>query len=229
MKFTLCFLIALLPGQAAVTSFSADKADSGSWNKILGAVGISESKQAQASIVVAGETAGADVARLAGDHILILIGNSAAAAQLGVQSTAVALNIRHICDTHAPQMEIIWEQPAATHITTVPSDFKIFATEKWKGSPVLAGKKTAHGAILWLATSPGPSGIERYPYLIQALSDLGLQLPAETTNLWAFFDSSYRIRADVDYLAAAGARPVSACFTLPPGTMSTPIRFKTLF
>ena len=67
---------------------------------------------------------------------------------------------------------------------------------------MLAGKRTAHGAVLWMATQPGPTGIERYPYVIQALSDLGLELPAQTTNLWAFFDSSYRIRADSDYLAA---------------------------
>jgi hypothetical protein len=36
---------------------------------------------------------------------------------------------------------------------------------------------------------------------MQALVDLGLDLPLHATNLWAFFDSSYRIRADVDYLA----------------------------
>ena len=52
-----------------------------------------------------------------------------------------------------------------------------------------------------MATDPGSSGIERYPYLMQALVDLGLDLPLHATNLWAFFDSSYRIRADVDYLA----------------------------
>ncbi len=66
---------------------------------------------------------------------------------------------------------------------------------------MLAGKRTAHGAILWMATEPGESGIERYPYLLQALVDLGLPMDVRTTSLWAFFDSSYRIRADVDYLA----------------------------
>ncbi|MBV9674748.1 MAG: hypothetical protein JO185_00320, partial [Acidobacteriaceae bacterium] len=48
---------------------------------------------------------------------------------------------------------------------------------------------------------PGPSGSERYPYLLQAAADLGLELPLRATQLWAFFDSAYRIRADVDYLA----------------------------
>ena len=202
MKFALCLLIAVLPVYPAATTFTAQKTDSLSWGKILGAVGISESKQAQASIVVAAEGAGEDVARIAEDRILILVGNSAAAAKFGIENTTEPLSIRQICDTHAPQMQIIWQRAADLHSAKVPADFRVFATEKWKGSPVLAGKKTAHGAVLWMATQPGPSGIERYPYLLQALSDLGLELPAQTTNLWAFFDSSYRIRADVDYLAA---------------------------
>jgi hypothetical protein len=98
-------------------------------------------------------------------------------------------------------MQVIWEAAEKVSATGVPADFQVFATEKWKGIPVLAGKRTSHGAVLWMATNPGVSGIERYPYLLQALSDLGLEMPARSTNLWAFFDSSYRIRADSDYLA----------------------------
>jgi hypothetical protein len=98
-------------------------------------------------------------------------------------------------------MQIIWQQPVEIAKVQMPADFTVYATERWKGAPVLAGKKTENGAILWIATPPGPSGIERYPYLMQALVDLGLDLPLHATNLWAFFDSSYRIRADVDYLA----------------------------
>jgi hypothetical protein len=204
MKFAFCSLLLLmvsLPVQAAATAFTVRNTGSAAWGKILGSVGISEGKAPQASIVIAGESAPEDSARLAADHILVLIGNGPAAAQIGIQSTSETLSIRQICDTHATAMQIIWEQPADTHVSRVPLDFQVFATERWKGSPVLAGKKTAHGAVLWMATEPGPTGIERYPYVIQALSDLGLELPAQTSDLWAFFDSSYRIRADVDYLA----------------------------
>ena len=201
MKTALFLLLASFQMHAAVASFAVEKTDSASWGKILGSVGIPESKRAPASIVVAGEGASEDAARFAEDHILILIGNGAAAAKFGIQNTGDALSIRQICDTHAPKMEIIWEQAADTHVTRVPVGFQVFAAEKWKNAPVLAGKKTAHGAVLWMATEPGPNGIERYPYVIQALSDLGLELPARTDNLWAFFDSSYRIRADSDYLA----------------------------
>ena len=201
MKPIITILLACLPLHAAATAFSVEKTDAASWDKILGSVGISESKRAQASIVVAGDTATEDVAKLADDHILILVGSGPVAAKFGISSSGAALSIRQICDVHAPQMQIIWEQPADAHVSQVPATFQIFATEKWTGSPVLAGMKTPHGAVLWMATQPGPSGIERFPYMVQALSDLGLELPAQTSDLWAFFDSSYRIRADVDYLA----------------------------
>ena len=39
------------------------------------------------------------------------------------------------------------------------------------------------------------------PILTAGACRSGTELPLGTTNLWAFFDSSYRIRADVDYLA----------------------------
>jgi len=37
--------------------------------------------------------------------------------------------------------------------------------------------------------------------LAQALADLGLVAPFQSSRLWAFFDSSYRSRVDLDYLA----------------------------
>jgi len=202
MKFPVLAFLCVWQLQAAATSFSVEKTDAASWTKILGSVGIAESRRAQSAIVVAGDSAAEDVAKLADDHILILVGSGAAAAKFGITSDGAALRIRQICDTHAPDLQIYWEQPDDAHVSHVPMSFQVFATEKWTGTPVLAGRKTGHGAVLWMATQPGPSGIERYPYLLQALSDLGLELPAQTSDLWAFFDSSYRIRADVDYLAA---------------------------
>jgi len=45
-------------------------------------------------------------------------------------------------------------------------------------------------------------GYERFPYILQALADLGLETPFRSNRLWAFFDSSYRARVDLDYFAA---------------------------
>lgn len=55
--------------------------------------------------------------------------------------------------------------------------------------------------VFWTATGIGEKGYERYPYLAQALVELGLEPRASTRSLWAFFDSSYRLRADPEYLA----------------------------
>ena len=45
-------------------------------------------------------------------------------------------------------------------------------------------------------------GYERFPYLLNALADLGLDPPFRSNRLWAFFDSAYRSRVDLDYFAA---------------------------
>jgi hypothetical protein len=66
----------------------------------------------------------------------------------------------------------------------------------------MAGFRRAKGAVLWIAASPGPHGYERFPYIPQALADLGLEAPFRSERLWAFFDSAYRSRVDIDYFAA---------------------------
>ncbi len=197
-------LLCLLPARATV--FQTYSADAKSWTAILGSVGITPDANRDPQIVVAGVGAAAGLAAQAENKILIVEGTGAVAAQLGIIAKAEPLSIRQIVDTHDPKMQIIWQQAIETTLASVPADFRVFASEKWKGSPVIAGKRTAHGAILWLATSPGPTGIEHFPYLIQALKDLGWTPSAETADLWAFFDSSYRIRADPDYLATRWRR-----------------------
>ena len=182
-------LLALFLASAVLrgTTFHVNGAGAQPWLKILGAVGITRGEMTDAAIVIGGPAA------MAENHLLILEGISPAARSFGITAKTDTVRVRQIRDTHAPGMQIFWEQPAELAVTELPADFQVFATERWKGAPVMAGKRTAHGAVLWIATSPGASGIERYPYLVQALVDLGLDLRLSTTNLWAFFDSSYRI------------------------------------
>jgi hypothetical protein len=193
-------LLTLCAAPASAATFKTDGANPATWAKILGSVSI-ERATTDPSIVIAGPTAAAASAALASDHILILEGDSAAGRALGILPGKDKVSVRQIVDEHDPKMQIIWEEPAEIPKMQLPEGFTVYATERWQGAPVLAGKRTAHGAILWLATTPGLSGIERYPYLLHALVDLGLDLPLRGTDLWAFFDSSYRIRADSDYLA----------------------------
>jgi hypothetical protein len=194
----LCAVALATPAFAA--TFQTDGANPIAWAKILGSVGIQRTA-ADPTIVIAGVSAPAATANLSSAHILILEGDSAAARALGILPQKDKVAVRQIVDTHAPQTQIIWEQAAEIPKTELPEGFTVYAAERWHGVPVLAGKRTSHGAILWLATAPGLTGIERYPYLLHSLIDLGLDLPLRATDLWAFFDSSYRIRADSDYLA----------------------------
>jgi hypothetical protein len=77
----------------------------------------------------------------------------------------------------------------------------VFTTERWTGAPMVAGFRSGKGAVLWSAMSPGRIGYERFPFLIHALADLGVEPPFGSNRLWAFFDYSYRTRVDVDYFA----------------------------
>jgi hypothetical protein len=201
MNFRLISFLAALPAIAGATTFQVSGTNPAPWNKIFASVGIQPSVTNSSEIAVAGPNAAIDAAALADRQIVILEGMSSVARQFGFAEKPARVTVRQVCDTHTSSMQIFWEQPVEVPEVQVPDGFQIFATEKWKHMPVLAGKRTAHGAILWMATAPGSSGFERYPYLMHALVDLGLSLPLRSSNLWAFFDSSYRIRADVDYLA----------------------------
>lgn len=193
-----CFVI---PVSASVPAFRVIGTDDGPWNKIFSSVGLAAATGDNATILVVGPQAAPGLAKLSPGRIVIVEGDSTAARQLGVVPTQQTVSIRRIVDTHAVDMQIVWAHALSAHIVTVPADFQVYARERWKNAPVEAGKRTANGAVLWLATDPGKEGMERYPYLLQALADLGLDLPVRATNLWAFFDSAYRSRADVDYLA----------------------------
>ena len=187
---------------APAATFQLHGVDEKSWSAILGSVGLTEDAKRSPQIIVAGQAAAPGLAKPSQNQILILEGPSPAAAQLGIVAGSGHVSVRQISDVHAAGTQIIWEKPVDLTPSQIPADFQIFAREKWQGAPLLAGKRTAQGAILWLAVSPGPTGIERFPYLLQALVDLGWSAPAQTTTLWAFFDSAYRIRADPDYLAS---------------------------
>jgi hypothetical protein len=102
---------------------------------------------------------------------------------------------------HLSKLPIVWEKGLDLPRYEVPVGAKVFAKERWTSAPMLAGLRRGSGGVLWLAAPPGERGYERFPYLLQALADLGLEPPFRSTRLWAFFDSSYRLRVDLDYFA----------------------------
>jgi hypothetical protein len=105
-------------------------------------------------------------------------------------------------DVRRPRVEIVWERPAETAVFELPPEATVFSREPGSGAPLVAGFRSGAGAVLWVALPPGERGFERFPFLLHALGAMGLDPPFRSNRLWAFFDSSYRARADTDYLAA---------------------------
>ncbi|MCL5744841.1 MAG: hypothetical protein M1541_13105, partial [Acidobacteria bacterium] len=99
-------------------------------------------------------------------------------------------------------LPIVWQTALELPRFEVPKGARVFAWERWSRAPVICGFKRGSGAVLWVITSPGERGYERFPYIAHALADLGVDPPFRSTRLWAFFDYSYRMRVDLDYFAA---------------------------
>jgi hypothetical protein len=133
--------------------------------------------------------------------IVVLSGASEYAEILGIRPTSKRVSVRSIIDNRNSRLPIIWEKQLDMPMFSVPKDAQVFAHERWAKAPMMVGVRRGKGSALWLAASPGDKGYERFPYIPQALVDLGLNAPLRSNRLWAFFDGAYRARVDVDYFA----------------------------
>jgi hypothetical protein len=196
-------LFTLAPVCSAGT-FAVMGAQSGPWPSILSSVGHTAGTLASADITVApsGTPASADwKPRIENGAALILEGPSPLAASFGFRPQAETVSVVHLVDIHNPALPIVWSQVLDLPRYEIPAGARVFAKDRWTGVPLIAGLRLGSGAVLWVAASPGRNGYERFPYLMQALSDLGFDPAVRSSHLWAFFDYSYRTRADPDYLA----------------------------
>lgn len=206
MRLLISLLAAAAPyaACASLPTFSILSDDQGGWPLVLQSVGFLPAPAASARIFVlrAGSPGSPDwPARVEKGAYLILEGGSSTAESFGFHPGKENVRVASIRDTHLPKLPIVWEKGLELPRYELPAEAKVFATERWTGAPVLAGFRRGAGGVLWLAVSPGERGYERFPYLLHALSDLGLDPPFRSTRLWAFFDSSYRLRVDLDYFA----------------------------
>jgi hypothetical protein len=143
------------------------------------------------------------IARVEHGTILVIEGESSLAAAFGFRASAKPHAVaRSVEDFHAPKLHIIWEKPLELPVFEIPAEARLFARERWQHIPLIAGFRKGSGAVLWVAAPLGDRGYERFPYIAQALADLGLETPFRSNRLWAFFDSAYRSRVDLDYFAA---------------------------
>jgi hypothetical protein len=198
-------LLAGLPASGAGPYFGTLPGDSGSWPSVLASVGFQQRPAEQAGIIVApaGAVAPANLEnRVESGAVLIVEGEGPLAEAYGFRKTGDRVRTVSITDVHQPGLPIIWEKPLELPVFRLPSGAEVFSRERWTGAPVTAGIRRGSGAVLWVAASPGPRGYERFPYILNALCSMGVTPPFRSSRLWAFFDSSYRLRVDPDYFAA---------------------------
>jgi hypothetical protein len=192
---------------AASFSYHVMGDDPGAWPAVLSSLGLVNDAGAEAGIVVAPQSTNipADewTARVEHGTILVLEGESGLAAAFGFKpSGKPRYTARSVEDVHAPALRIVWEKPLELAPFEIPKEARVFARERWAHTPLMAGFRRGAGAVLWIAAPPGSHGYDRFPYIAQALLDLGFEPPFQSRRLWAFFDSSYRARIDPDYFAA---------------------------
>lgn len=201
--FVLAFAPLCSAGTFAVLGSPPDASPS-PWAAILASVGHVSGPAASADIFVAppGTPAAAGwKTKVECGAALILEGSSPLAASFGFEPKAERISVVHLVDVHHPSLPIVWSQAVELPRYEIPAGARIFAKDRWTGAPLLAGLRSGSGAVLWVAANPGKNGYERFPYLMQALGDLGVEPAFRSSRLWAFFDYSYRTRADPDYLA----------------------------
>jgi hypothetical protein len=198
-------LLFVTPMAAQLGGFSVIGQEEGSWPQILSSVGLHPVPAAEASVFVArpGSPASATWAqKLDSGAFLILEGDSPLAQSFGFRPGAKTTQLATLIDIHQPKLPLIFEKPVEVPLFSVPAEARIFTHERWTNAPAVAGFKHGRGAVLWVAAHPGPQGYERFPFIPQAMSDLGFEPPFRANRTWAFFDYSYRTRVDLDYFAA---------------------------
>jgi hypothetical protein len=178
--------------------------DAGSWPAVLSSLGLQPQAAggpAQVIVLRQGARGSGALAEAEAGAFVILEGQSDAAEAAGFHAGQARVRVRSVEDLRRPQLRIVWERELDLPVFDLPEGARVFARERWQKAPLMAGLRRGSGAVLWVAAGPGARGYERFPYLLHALADLGLEPPFQARRLWAFFDSSYRMRADLEYLA----------------------------
>jgi|HubBroStandDraft_5_1064220.scaffolds.fasta_scaffold09419_2 hypothetical protein len=205
-KFAFAFLGLGFSLHAATTfNYYIAGDDPGPWPQILSSIGLTRAVGGPANLIVVREVAPKSVPqwiqRVEQGGVVVLEGPSDLAAALGFKPSAKRVAVRSIVDQRAPKLSIVWETPLEIPVFDLPKESSVLAAERWEHAPVMVALHRGSGAVLWIAAPPGKEGYERFPYLLQALQDLGVQPPFRSQRLWAFFDGSYRSRVDLDYFA----------------------------
>ncbi len=207
LPVSLGFVFAIFGAAASAATFSYHVVgdEPGPWPGILSSVGLTSSSTGIASVFVIRSnspmTGTQWLERAERGAFVILEGDSPVAREIGFVPSQKNVVVRGVEDLRAPKLEIVWEKPLTIPVCALPAAARVFVRERWERAPLMGGFRRGSGGVLWLAVSPGIQGHERFPYVVQALADLGFQPPFRSAHLWAFFDSAYRSRIDPGYFA----------------------------
>lgn len=176
------------------------------WDAVLRTFGLSPSAdagQADVLVVCAGsQAASVPEGWLRDGRLLVLEGESPAAAAKGfLPEEGAPVEVRNVLDHHAPELLVVWKDAVLVTPTRLPDGAKVLSQDRWSKLPLVATFRPSEGGVLWLAAGPGDSAYDRFPFLASAMLDAGFVPPLRTQGLWAFFDSAYRQRADLRFLA----------------------------
>jgi hypothetical protein len=175
------------------------------WPDILHSFGLPKQEESSARVLVVPAGSGPApeglLARVRSGRILVLEGDSPTARSLGIRPTSHRVLVRTVRDIHRLSLPITWEKAVEVPVFNLPGTARVLARDRSHTAPLMAEIRHGAGSVLWVAVSPGPQGFERFPFLLQALSEMGLRPPFESRRLWAFFDCAFQRDRSPDDLA----------------------------
>jgi hypothetical protein len=209
LRAGLLLTVALIrPAAAAVTHYQVAGDEPGAWPRIFSSIGLVPGPRGVTAVTGSATTTGPLATwrkRIEEEGaILVTSGVSPLTELLGIAAVPgrKPVPVRSVVDIHNPKLPIVWERRVEVPRVSLPDGAVVFTRERWDNAPLAVGIRLGAGALLWTAVTPGEKGYERYPYLLQALASMGASPALQSRELWAFFDSSYRSRVDLDYFAA---------------------------
>ena len=179
------------------------------WPDMLRSFGLQEQTEKDASVFVLphdGDITTDILAKVRSGSVLILEGDGPIAQKLGIAAGTGHLSVRKVIDVRKPKLPILWEKAVDIPRFTVPAEARVLMWDRSRRTPLMAVLKHGAGHVLWLAVPPGTQGYERFPFLLQTLSELGVHGLFESHRLWAFFDPVFQRDRTVEDLAAEWRR-----------------------
>lgn len=197
---------ASLTAAAQIPRYSIAGPASG-WSQVLNTLGFAQDAASPDLLVVrAGEAVPEALAdKVRAGLAVILEANPQALSALGVNSRRAGATRREL-DPRSPQTAIVWEAEAQLIAAELPPNAKIHSRDRWTDVPLMASWRMGSGRVLWLAAPLPGNGYGRFPFLPQAIDEMGFRSPLSSKRIWAFFDYAYRSRTDPEYMASQWRR-----------------------